>query len=172
MPIYTFYQSSSIKLPTFRSSSSCFWKVFLSWFRLCGYHGYCWAYLSHLSILYQTQVQSYKNVFIALVLTGNSQRDGAALKYIIGSPVVVDAELIIFLFVWMVISSRRLTMPSIVNGGGGGRGLNPYLSVVGWINFWVVTRMDIALGGLKAYQRLIGILSVMTRIDISCNFTY
>ena len=88
-------------------------------------------YLSRLSILYQTQVQSYKNVFIALVLTGNSQIDGAAVNYIIGSPIVVDAELIIFLFVWMVISSRRLTMPSIVNGGGGGRGLNPYLSVVG-----------------------------------------
>ena len=61
-------------------------------------------------------------------------------------------------------------MPSIGAGGRIGRVLKPYLIVVGQINFLVVARMDIALGNLKVYQILLGILSVMDRIDTSCNF--
>ena len=33
----------------------------------------------------------------------------------------------------------------------------------------MVSSMDIALGNMKAYKRLLGIAYVMTIIDISCN---
>ena len=128
--------------------------------------------MSRISILYQTQVQSYRNVVVALVLTGNSQRDGAVANYIIGSPVVVDADLKTVLLVWMALSSHCLTVPSIVSVGGEGNVIKPSLVVVGWMNFCVLARMDLALGYLKEYQRLLWIVSVMMIIDISCNFKY
>ena len=146
-------------------------KVFLSWFRLCGYHGCCWANLAHLYILYQTQVQSYRKIVVAHVRTGNVQWNGAVVNYIIGSSIIVDAELRTVLLVWMALSSHRLTFPSIGDGGGIGQVVNPSLRIFVWINFWVVAWVDIGLGNMKAYQRLLGIVSVMKRIDISCNFT-
>ena len=135
MPTYTFYQYSSIKLPIFRSSSSCNLLVFLSLFRLCGYHGCCWAYLDHLVILYQTQVQSYQNVVLVHVLPGNDQRNGAVINYIIGSSAVVDVNLKTVLLVWMALSSCRLTASIIDALVGIGNLLNPFLRVVGWMNF-------------------------------------
>ena len=155
MPTYNFYQSSPIKLPTFCSSSSCLWQVFLSWFHLCGYHGYCWAYLAHIYILYQTQVQSFRNVVvvvvIAHVLTGNGQKNGAVFNYIIGSSVIVDADLRTALLFWVALSSHHFTVTSISAGGVIGHVLKPYLSVVGWMNFWVVARMDTTIGNMKVY---------------------
>ena len=168
---YTFTQSSPIKLPTFCSSFSYLWQIFLSLFCLCGYHGCCCAYLSCITILYKIQVQSYQNIVVALVLTGNCQINGAIVNYIIGSSIVVEFDLRTVLLVCMALSSHCLTVPSIGSGGGGGHVLKNYLSVVVWMNFWVVTRIDIALGNMKAYQRLLGIVSVMTIIDIYCNFT-
>ena len=47
--------------------------------------------------------------------------------------------------------------------------LKPSLSVAGWMNFLVVARMNNALGGLKTYQIMLGIVSVMTRINIYFN---
>ena len=132
MLAYTFNQYSLIKLPTFRSSSSCFCQVFLSWFCLCGYHGCCWAYLYHQSILYQTQVQSYRKFLVALVLTGNGQRDSAVVNYIIGFFVILDVDLRTIVLVWVALSYHSLTVPIIgARGGrgGGGHMLKPSLSV-------------------------------------------
>ena len=127
--------------------------------------------MSHLCILYQTQFQSYRNVVVAHILTGNGQRNGTVVSYIIGSYVVVESDLRTVLLVWIALSSHCLTVPSIVARGCKGHVLNPYLSVVGWIIVLVVTSMDIALNNLKLHQRLLGVVSVMRRIKISFNFT-
>ena len=47
--------------------------------------------------------------------------------------------------------------------------LEPFLGVVGWMDFFVVSRMDTTLGNMKDYQILLGIVSVMKRIYIYCN---
>ena len=130
-------------------------------------------YLAHLSILYQTKVQSYQNVFfvVAHTLTGNSRRNGIVVNYIIISSVVLDADLRTVLIVWMALCFHNLIMTSIGDGGGIRHVLKPSLSVVIWMNFCLVARMDIILGNMKMYQRLLGIVSVMTIINISCYFT-
>ena len=143
----------------------------MRWFCLYGYHVCCWVYLSHLSISYQIQVESYRNAVVAHVLTGNVWRDGAIANYIIGSSLVVDADFRTVLLVWVDISSCRVTMTNI-GAGGGGRIIKPSPSAVIWMGFWVVASMDISFGNLKVYLILIGIVSVMTRIDISFKFIY
>ena len=104
-------------------------------FFLCGYHGCCCSYLDNLSILYQTQVQSYQNFVVAHTLTGNGQGNGAVVNYIIGLFVVVDSGLRTVLVVWMDLSSHCLTVPSIGAGEGVGNVLKPSLIVSGWTYF-------------------------------------
>ena len=120
--------------------------------------------MSHLYHLYQTRVQSYQNIFVALFLTGNVQINGAVANYIISSSIVVDANLRIVLLMWVDLSSHRLTVPIIGAVEGGGHVQKPSLIVVGWMDFIVVAIMDIALGDMRAYQILLGIVSVMKRI--------
>ena len=91
--------------------------------------------MSHLYILYQTQVKSYRNVIVTHILTGKIQINVAVVNYIIGSSVVVDADLRTVLLVWMDHSSHHLTATSIVDGGGIGHMLNVSVSVVRWMNF-------------------------------------
>ena len=136
-------------------------------FFLCGYHGCCCSYLDNLSILYQTQVQSYQNFVVAHTLTGNGQGNGAVVNYIIFLSIIVDSNLRTILLVWVALSYCRITVTIIGSGGGIGHVLNTSLIVVGWMIFLVVARMDIALGNLKTYQRMLGIVS----INIYCNFT-
>ena len=81
-------------------------------------------------------------------------------------------DLITIFLVWINLSSHCLTVPSICIGQGINHVLNTSLSTVVRMSFWVFARLDIALGNLKAYQRLLGIVSVMNRINIYCNRNY
>ena len=121
-------------------------------FRLRGYHGFCWAYLAHIYILYQTQFQSYQNVVVALFLTGNDQIYGSVKSYY-----------------WIICRCRRRTnnRPTIFDGSflpppycanhriwrkGRERAKEFFKRRRMDENFECFARMDITLGNMKAHQ--------------------
>ena len=50
--------------------------------------------------------------------------------------------------------------------------LDPSLRAVVCMDFLLVASMDISLGNIKAYQKLLGVVSVITRIYITSNYKY
>ena len=113
----------------------------------------------------QSQVKKYQTITVvaSLILTVDCQRDGAFVSCIIGSPIVVDADLGTILPVWTTLSFHRLSLSSISAGRGGEHMLKPYLSITGWMIFFVVARICPSVcrsghRGSEAYSLLGGII--------------